>query len=111
MGCCLPRLVRITAGSCRFRYRVPYLSVFCERWLGLAKPVTICTVRWKNPRWVVSCEDGSFVPSEHASHDDAVWTGGRHADHNRPSLLRIYRKNGSFEREHAYAVKRRSQDR
>ena len=69
--------------------------------------MTVCSILWRDPRWVVACEDGYFVQSDHLNRDEAIWTGGRQANQHRPSLLRIYKKDGSLEREHPYFAKLR----
>ncbi|PYO92116.1 MAG: hypothetical protein DMD62_14045 [Gemmatimonadetes bacterium] len=68
------------------------------------KAVTVCSVRWSPPVWIASCEDGSFAQSRHPTREEAIWAARQHAHKCRPSVVRIYREDGSVEIEHPYRV-------
>jgi hypothetical protein len=73
--------------------------------IPMAKPITIVRVLYDAQEWIVACEDGTFATSRHDTREAAVGTARKHADANRPSLLRVFREDGTLEGEFRYVAR------
>ena len=64
----------------------------------------VCNVSWDTHawQWRVICMDGTVAESDHPTRDEAVFAGRRYAHKNRPSVLRVHRRDGTLEAEFPY---------
>ncbi len=66
--------------------------------------MSVCNVEYQPTQreWVVTCVDGTFTQSHHATQDEAIWAARQQAKNIRPSTIKIHAEDGTLQSEHPY---------